>query len=96
MNKTSVRNKANCDWQTHLSAVGAEQQEGWEQQNQPGSFGCHELLDRVSLIGDLVESQVLQHPACALKEEWYLLANQATEALRELYQRIGSEHVTQE
>ncbi len=76
-----------------FEAVGAEQGPGWEDRYRPGSFGCHEFLDRVNLLGDLVEGQVLGHPACALRAEWYELAARAAEALRELYQRVGSEHL---
>ncbi len=87
---------AHQEWQEHLAAVAAEQEPGWETRYGPGSFGCHELLDRVLLLGDLVEGQVLEHPACALQAEWYHLAAQAVEALRELYQRIGAEHLAAE
>ena len=91
MNKASEP-LAHQEWQEHLAALAAEQEPGWETRYEPGSFGCHELLDRVMLLGDLVEGQVLEHPACALQAEWYHLAAQAVEALRELYQRIGAEH----
>ena len=84
---------AHQEWQERLAAVAAEQEPGWEIRNGPGSFGCHELLDRVMLVGDLVAGQVLEHPACVLQEEWHRLAAQAVEALRELYQRVGAEHL---
>jgi hypothetical protein len=84
------------EWQEHLVEVTAEQEPGWEARYAPGSFGCHELLDRVHLLGDLVEGQVLEHPSCALHPEWYHLAARAAEALRELYQRIGAEHLASE
>ena len=87
---------AHQEWQEHLAAVAAEQEPDWETRYEPGSFGCHELLDRVMLLGDLLEGQVLEHPACALKEEWHHLASRAVEALRELYQRIGAEHLSVE
>jgi len=58
----------------------------------PGSFGCHELLDRTSLLADQVERAILSHPACLQNREWYQLAWEASAALRELYQRIGSKH----
>ena len=81
------------EWQDRLAAVAADQEPGWEALYSPGSFGCHELLDRVHLLGDLVEGQVLEHPSCALQAEWHLLASRAVEALRELYRRIGEEHL---
>ena len=87
---------AQQEWQEHLAEVAAEQEPGWEVRYAPGSFGCHELLDRVNLLGDLLEGQVLEHPSCALHPEWYHLAARAAEALRELYQRIGAEHLATE
>jgi hypothetical protein len=59
----------------------------------PGTFGCHELLDRLLVVGDTVEEHVLDHPACLANAEWYGLANQAVKALRELYQRVGAAHL---
>ena len=92
----ATESPADQEWQEHLAAVAAEQEPGWEIRYGPGSFGCHELLDRVMLLGDLVEGQVLEHPSCALQAEWHHLAVQAVEALRELYQRIGAEHLAAE
>ncbi len=59
----------------------------------PGTFGCHELLDRTSLLADQVECAILSHPSCLQNREWYQLASEASAALRELYQRIGSKHL---
>ena len=87
---------AHREWQDHLTAVAAEQEPGWETRYGPGSFGCHELLDRVNLLGDLVAGQVLEHPSCALEAEWHHLATRAVEALRELYQRIGADHLAED
>ena len=64
----------------------------WSEQYKPGTFGCHELLDRASLAAKAVEESVLSHPACALSPEWFALAEQAVSALNELYQRIGEAH----
>ena len=65
----------------------------WAEQYKPGSFGCHELLDRTSLVADLVEQQVLSHPACVQNPDWFALAEQAVTALRELYQQVGAAHL---
>ena len=73
--------------------VAADQEPGWEARYKPGSFGCHELLDRAQLLGDLAEAQLLGHPACALDAEYHRLASEAVEALRELYQRVGADHL---
>ena len=73
--------------------LAVEHGPGWAEQYRPGSVGCHELLDRAALLTDLLERHVLEHPACIANPEWYALAEQAAAALRELYQRIGAEHL---
>jgi hypothetical protein len=65
----------------------------WAELYNPGSYGCHELLDRTSMAGDIVERYILSHPACAQHQGWFALADQAVTALRELYQRIGEAHM---
>lgn len=65
----------------------------WAEQYEAGSFGCHELLDRTALVTDMVERYVRTHPACVQNREWFALAEQAVEALQELYQRIGAVHL---
>jgi hypothetical protein len=61
-----------------------------------GSFGCHELLDRTNMVADILEQFILSHPACVQNAEWYALADKAVAALRELYQRVGAEHLEAE
>jgi hypothetical protein len=81
-------------WRQQLAdELDADQDTNWTEQNRPGSFGCHELLDRTLLAGDLVEQSVLSHPACVLDPEWFALAERAVSALRELYQRVGEAHL---
>jgi hypothetical protein len=63
------------------------------EQYKPGSFGCHELLDRTSLAADFVERYVRSHPACVQDPDWFALAEQAVTALQELYQRVGAAHL---
>jgi hypothetical protein len=65
----------------------------WSEEYKPGTFGCHELLDRTSLAADVVEQYVLSHPACVQNQDWFTLAEQAVAALRELYQRVGEQHL---
>ncbi len=65
----------------------------WEEQYKPGSFGCHELLDRVSLAADTVERFIVSHPACVQNPDWFALAEQAVALLHDLYQRVGAEHL---
>lgn len=64
--------------------------------NEPGSFGCHELLDRASTLANQIDSQVLSHPACIQNPEWFALAHQAMTALHDLYQAVGAEHLSVE
>ena len=76
-----------------MNELIAENGPNWMEQYKPGSFGCHELLDRTSMTADAVEQFVLSHPACLQNAEWFALAEQAATALRELYQRVGAEHL---
>ena len=69
---------------------------GWAEQSKPGTFACHELLDRTSLIANNLETYVLSHPACVQNERWFALAEQAVTALRDLYQQVGEAHLQAE
>ena len=71
----------------------ADQGPEWSHHYKPGTVGSHELLDRTSLVADIVERYVLSHPACVQNPNWFVLAEQAVTALRELYQRVGEEHL---
>ncbi len=79
--------------QQRIDEMIAEHGPQWSEPYKPGSFGCHELLDRTSMAADIVEQYVLSHPACAQNKDWFALADQAVAALRELYQRVGAEHL---
>jgi hypothetical protein len=81
------------DRQQRIEEMIAEHGSQWAKPYQPGSFGCHELLDRTSMAADIVEQYVLSHPACAQNQDWFVLADQAVTTLRELYQRIGAAHL---
>ena len=85
---------ANQEWQERLAAVASEQEPGWEALYEPGSFGCHELLDRVMLLGDLVEGQVLEHPSCALHAEWHQLACASGGSVARVIPADWAEHLT--
>lgn len=37
----------------------------------PGSFGCHELLDRIHILSNQFEAIVVEHPSCVLNEDWF-------------------------
>jgi hypothetical protein len=79
--------------QRHIEELMAGHGPQWSEPYKPGSFGCHELLDRTSMAGDMVEQYILSHPACAQNQDWFALVDQAVAALRELYQRIGEAHL---
>lgn len=73
--------------------LAAESGANWADAHRPGSPGCHELLDRASLLADMLEKYLLDHPACVANPGWYTLAEQAAAALRELYQQVGAVHL---
>jgi len=76
-----------------LEELTSDHGSDWAEQYGPASFGCHELLDRTALIADMVESHLVEHPACVGNRDWFLLAHQAAAALHELYQRVGAAHL---
>jgi hypothetical protein len=94
--KTAAALATEQERQQRLAELSAEHDPTWLEQYKPGSFGCHELLDRASLLGDTVEQCLLDHPACVQNRDWYALAERAVDALRALYQRIGAEHLETE
>jgi hypothetical protein len=79
-----------------FNELAAESGDQWPHRFRPGTLGCHELLDRTALLSDLLEQHLIGHPACVANREWYLLAEQAAAALRELYQKIGATHLEDE
>ena len=52
-----------------------------------------EETDRASTVADTVDRMLLSHPSCLLDPEWYALADRASVAIIELYQRIGAAHL---
>jgi len=58
-----------------------------------GSFGFHEAVHTASIVLDLVDEQLLHHPAIAGKGEWFRLAARASEALFNLYQAMGAAQI---
>lgn len=79
--------------QCKVDEMSADHGPNWRQQFAPGSFGCHEILDRVARSAEQIERDILDHPACIANAEWYNLADEAATALHELYQRIGAIHL---
>ena len=79
-----------------VAELAADAGPDWINNYKPGSFGCHELLDRTSMFADMLDQQIQRHPSCVANPEWFFLAEQAAAALRELYQQIGAEHLEKE
>jgi hypothetical protein len=80
--------------QARVDELVAEHGAPWLDTFRPGSFGCHELLDRTMVAAGMVDQYVLSHPACVRDPEWFALARQASAALAELYQRVGAIHLS--
>ncbi|MBB5573067.1 MULTISPECIES: hypothetical protein [Rhizobium] len=59
----------------------------------PGTFGCHEAMHTTSLMLDMTDDHLLQHPAILAIPEFYRLAGDVHEALFALYQAIGEKHL---
>lgn len=81
--------------QEAINDMIAEHGPNWAEQFAPGTFGCHELLDRTIQAAQMVEQNVLSHPACAQNPTWFALAERAVAALNELYQEVGAEHLAE-
>jgi dihydroxyacetone kinase len=59
----------------------------------PGSFGCHEALHTTSLLIDLVDRELCEHEAIQRNAIWTAYAQKARDALQDLYDAIGREHI---
>jgi hypothetical protein len=71
----------------------AEDGPEWHSHAVPGTFACHELLDRTMIAFNLVEEMILSHPACVGNRDWYALAYRAFKALESLYEKVGEQHL---
>jgi hypothetical protein len=87
---------AETERQRRADELVAEAGSGWADDYRPGSAGCHELLDRAALFAAWLERDLASHPACVANPDWFALAEQAAEAVRALYQRVGAEHLAAE
>ena len=59
----------------------------------PGTFGCHEALHTTSIVMDLIETSLVDHPSIATNPKWVKLTEEAYEKLAELYAGIGEAHL---
>lgn len=53
------------------------------------AFTIHEALHTTSLVVDLWDREIVEHPALSNKPEIKALAERACEAMAEVYQAIG-------
>jgi hypothetical protein len=95
VNQATAQDEVEKDRLQRVEELNAEHDPGWWDQYGPGSFGCHELLDRTSLAMNAVDEWVLSHPACIRNEEWFALAQRAFDALYALYQSVGGSHLAE-
>lgn len=56
-------------------------------------YAMHEALDRTHLVREMLHDFVLNHPAVAGYPEYHAKAEEAFDALCELYQLIGLAHM---
>jgi hypothetical protein len=59
----------------------------------PGSLGCHEALHMAAYLTGAVDEELCEHPAIKANPVWAALARKAVEAMADLYQAIGKEHL---
>jgi hypothetical protein len=86
-------NEVEQERQREIAQRVAEDGDSWSEGYQPGTPGCHELLDRTSIIVGMLEEYLLSHPACLANSDWYSLAQAAAHSLQDLYQAVGAEHM---
>lgn len=60
----------------------------------PGTFGCHEALHMASMLAEMVDERLCEHPAIQLNPEWSRMADAARHMLFTLYNAIGKEHLS--
>ena len=59
----------------------------------PDEFIVHEALHMANFLAGCVGSELSDHPAVLANPQWLELATRAEDALHELYQAIGQEHL---
>lgn len=66
------------------------------EQFKPGSFGCHEALHMASVLAEMVDERLCEHPAIQGNAIWLATAKEAAALLFDLYQMIGAAHLGEE
>jgi len=53
-------------------------------------YSTHEALHTASIVEDMIDVQLLQHPAILENLQWWTLADEAHKKIFDLYQAIGA------
>lgn len=61
--------------------------------SQMDDYGRHEVLHMASFLMNAVDTELLEHAQLKAHPEWKALADKAFNALFDLYQAIGAEHM---
>jgi hypothetical protein len=61
--------------------------------SQLDQYGRHEVLHMSSFLMNAVDTELCEHAQIQRNKEWKALADKAFNALFDLYQAIGSEHL---
>lgn len=54
-------------------------------------FHNHEVLHVASIVSDIIDSHLLEHPAIQNNDLWKQLTEDALDAVSKLYQQIGED-----
>jgi hypothetical protein len=75
------------------SLIGKPKLVEGETANSKDDFGRHEVLHMSSFLMGTVWEHLVEHPAVAERPDWLALSKKAHQALFDLYQAIGAEHL---
>lgn len=59
---------------------------------EPDAFHYHEIMDRLTLINDLVERQIIDHPVCYKHADFKKMMDDIVSKLADAYIKIGTIH----
>jgi hypothetical protein len=82
-------------WASDLESL-KEEHDFVEADHQPGTFSYHEAFHTACIMMGQLDTPLLGHPAIILDKEAYKLAHEAHTAVFNLYQYLGSKHLTKE
>lgn len=66
---------------------------GFKKRFKPGTHGCHEALHMASVLLEMVDERLVQHPAIERNKKWRKMAVKACDQLFDLYCEIGKAHL---